>query len=410
MKPIYILNSAFEEIKKQKFIHIVLVIAILICTYLLNYVAVYANSLSKDMATVAGFRNKDIYIASARVDAYEESQAVETYEKLKETDKLKMDWSHNVSLKVKGVLNGYRAIFYTENLYKNASHVLQKGKQLYEYKGEHLPILLTPNHTFLDNYDIGSVLDLKIEIDNVYEDMKFEIVGILEEGAYYYQGSIFNYPETSEILTPVADEAIIMPDFQLSDGRLFSESFLENFLGYGLGMPVEFWYCEITAPEGSDEYKEVLREINEKCLITPFGEVVEGAVKRYFSLAADELLIAVAVMLLTAVGLGSANIYIGKKQMRSFAINFISGAKWTDCLLIDLIRNLAVILVPAVLGHFISIMILEKTLWRSYVISTMNIWIIIGYLLLIFAMSSLPYIIKLKNTEPIAFVRTLNKD
>ena len=80
--------------------------------------------------------------------------------------------------------------------------------------------------------------------------------------------------------------------------------------------------------------------------------------------------------------------------------------------MIDVVRNLIVILIPAVIGSVISaiffINVSEYDNMFNY--GFLIIYVISVYMILLYLISSLPYIIKLKNTEPITFIRTMNRD
>ena len=402
MKFIYIINCALDEIRKQKFIHIILIASVFICVALFNVISVLLTPAYTDISTVQFFKNKDVYVVAPESDkAVFFSGKTETFNAINEIDNVKVGWYFPEPFLYNG--NGYRTVCYTELLSSNMVLHLKTGNQLCEYDGEYVPAILSENHPLLWKYEVGDVLEFEVNTYNERISVSVEICGVLKGNASYFHGYNLNNLDYSSVLDPVLDYIILISDFQLEDGVLFSEAMIEDMDNF-------FWYCEITEPKDSEEFDTAYRELNSAGTVGSYREIISSTWKAYSEGFTDTVLIGFFIMLLSAVGIGSANIYIGNNQMRSFAINFICGAKWTDCLVIDIIRNLCIIVVPTFFGIAVSYGIFAPIMDQGLEFNYVNLCVVMVFMMILFAVSSLPYIIKLRNTEPIAFIRTMNRD
>ncbi len=403
MKFMYIINCALDEIRKQKFIHIILIVTVFICTALFNVISVLLTPAYINISTIQSFKNQDVYIVAPKHSNSEVSFSAnfETFSAINAIDNVKVGWYFPEPFLYNG--DRYRAVCYTNLLSSNMVLQLKSGSQMYEYNGEYIPAIFSANHPLLWRNGIGDVIELQFQTYLEQISVKVEICGILAENASYYYGNNLNSLDNTSVLDTVEEPVILVSDFQLYDNVLFSEVMLEDMSSF-------FWYCEITAPEDSAEFDAAYRELNTAAKVYSYRDIITATLKNYSEGLADTMLIGFFVMILSAVGIGSANIYIGNNQIRSFAINFICGAKWTDCLAIDIIRNLSIIVMPTFLGITVSYVIFEPLLDSDFSFSYVNLYVVLAFMTILFAVSSLPYIIKLKNTEPITFIRTMNRE
>ncbi len=403
MKFMYIINCALDEIRKQKFIHIILIVTVFICTALFNVISVLLTPAYINISTIQSFKNQDVYIVAPKHSNSEVSFSAnfETFSAINAIDNVKVGWYFPEPFLYNG--DRYRAVCYTNLLSSNMVLQLKSGSQMYEYDGEYIPAIFSANHPLLWRYKVGDILEFQVQTHREQISIKVEICGVLAENSSYFHGNNLNSLDSTSVLDTVEEPIILISDFQLYDNVLFSEVMLED-------MSTFFWYCEITAPEGSDEFDAAYCELNTVGIVSPYKDVIISTWKAYSEGFTDTMLIGFFVLLLSAVGIGSANIYIGKSQVRSFAINFICGAKWTDCLAIDIIRDLCIIVVPTFLGITVSYIIFAPIMDSDLEFNYVNLCVILVLMTILFAVSSLPYIIKLKNTEPITFIRTMNRE
>ena len=412
MKLIYIINSALEEIRKQKAIHVMIVICVFACTFFLTWVSLVVKPAYLDISTLLRFRDKEVLFfqineANNSLDSFE--LAVKRMHKgLSRIENIELGDINDIKFSVGN--NVYKTIVYDELVSNNAEVRLCSGIQLYEYEGNYVPILVTEKNSLLNQYDTGDIVDAQFsyELNGEMKKtiVKFEIVGELSYPYRYYRVASSGSNIISwDVLEVENTEAVILPDFEIETGLLLSDTSTID-----VGNP--FVYGKITAQKNSEEYIKTYNELRDVCRIISFDDVLRESLKNYSQGFSDQLLISVSLFLLLTVGIGSANIYIGKRQVRSFAINFISGAKWTHCLLIDIIRNLIVIIMPTVVGSTASAIIFVSDIRHTklYSYDVFVITVLLIYMVILFLVSSLPYIIKLKNTEPITFVRTMNRE
>lgn len=426
MKLIYLMNSGLEQIKKQKFIHTVLIVAVMICAFFLNYISAVFTMKHVNLSFLESYKNQDMYIVSGyeiRAEADTGADVLRATEK--ERAELFRELSSNESISLcnigshKGTAANCDAQFYiyNETLCENTVFTLSGGIQLSQYDGEYTPIIVTDNHPLLLKYDVGDVVEIEMcftEVDpetseriKITETTRAEICGVMKAPYKYFINPASVSSTAYDILNSTDGSAIIIKDFKTQDGSSVTEKWIETLVN-------PYWYAEITAPKDSEEYKAAYKEIADSLPVTPYSYFIELCRLDYREGTADFIILVIGMVLLIAVGIGSVNIYIGERQMRDFAINFVSGAKWSECAFIDIFRNLVVIVIPAAISavlsgiYFTNEMKATELKWNFFDIK--SILLIVGLMTLLFAVSSMPYIVKLKKTEPITFIRTMNKE
>lgn len=410
MKLLYIIENALSEIKNHKVIHIMIVICMFACTFLLTIICAMLEPAYMDISTLLGFKDKDVtfFQSNSSVDSMDLRKEIEqTYDSLNKIENIQIGNVSNTKITVKNIT--YSTLVYENLIFNNAKIPLNSGIQLYEYKGNYIPALVTEKNSLLNFYSIGDIITAKVSYPEngktTEAEIKIEIVGILSYPyKYYIVPSSLSGLNCWDLLETQNSETVIIPDFEIKPELQFSKTKL-------LDIKRPFTYGKILVSEGSEEYRQTVNELRKVCKIITFDEVIIESIQSYGKDFYILILILISLFLLLTVGIGSANIYIGKRQIRSFAINFISGARWIHCLLIDTVRNIIVIIVPTLIGSVLSAIIFvlrdnDESIRYSFSV----VAVILIYAVILFAISSFPYIIKLKNTEPITFIRTMNKD
>ena len=423
MKFKFLMNCAFEQIKNHKFIHVVLVIVIMVSSVILGWLSIVTRLAVLDTKVVSSFKNHEVYFVEAggiRSDFKEEDYISMHNDYLKARDienihtgLVMKSVSYDVTSGKNIRLNMY---VYQDLIKENLELNLSEGVQLYEYDGEYIPIILTDNHYLLKQYGIGDVLDItgcyqEFEDDRSTpfekETEKYQICGIIKRPYKYFVNDI-SFGSSANILNDDNSETIISADWVTSDGRLASER-----LHYNNPMSFNFM-AKITAPKGTAEYDEAYNFLISDYVVNSYSYFIELSSADYQQAFADATYILICIMGFIVVGISSINIYIGKKQTKDFAIYFLSGAKWSDCIFIDLFRNLFVIVLPTLISSLACGLYYSQFLKETYTtggpIDVISVFFVLLFMSVVFAISSLPYIIKLKNTEPITFVRTMNRE
>lgn len=411
MKFVYIVNSALSEINKNKAVHIMIVICVLVSTFFLSWVGIICEPAYYDMSTLLGFKNKDILFLQVELpeDLYLSDTEIERfYENLNTVDNIEIGVIEDIKLSFGKTIA--QALVYGDIVAENTKLRLSSGIQLSEYKGCNIPAILSENHELFNRYEVGDIIESEViyKVDGGSEtvELKIEIVGKMAYPSRFYDeigsaGRLISW----DILNTENTEIIILPDFEIEPNVYYLKSGVIDFYNSTV-------FVEITAPKGSELYNLTYNKLREIGIVIPYNSMTYSSLMNYNEGMSDQLIVSVALLLLLTVGIGSANIYIGKSQVKNFSINFISGAKWTHCLMIDVVRNLIVITVPAVIGStssaifFVSASAYDNMFNYGFFI----VELVVVYMTLLFTISSLPYIIKLKNTEPITFIRTMNRE
>ena len=424
MKIGFLINCAVEQINKHKFMHIVLILVILISSVLLGWMSIVTRIAILDMNIVSSFKDHDVYFVEAggiRSNYKEEDYISMHNDYLKARDienihtgLVMKSVSYDVTSGKNIRLNMY---VYQDLIKENLELNLIEGVQLYEYDGEYIPIILTDNHYLLKEYGVGDVVDItccykEFEDDKSLpfekETEKYQICGIIKRPYKYFADSLSCGGSPANILNDDNSETVISADWITSDGRLASER-----LHFTNPMSFEFM-AKITAPEGTSEYDEAYNFLISDYVVNRYSYFLELSLSDFNQGLADATYVLICVIGFIIVGISSTNIYIGKKQTKDFAIYFLSGAKWFDCIFIDLFRNLLVIVVPTLISSLVCGLYYSKFIDETYtsgsVVDVVSVLFVMLFMSVIFAISSLPYIIKLKNTEPITFIRTMNRE
>ncbi len=416
----FLTNCALKQINEHKFIHIILIIIIMSSSIFLGWISNVSRIAVVNTNVVSAFRNPEVYFVEAG-GIKSEFTKEDMLEMHKDYLEAQVFENINTGLIMQAICyykeNRVDMYIYQDLLKESVVLDLSEGVQLYEYEGDYIPIILTDNHYLLEEYSIGDVLDITCMYQELEDERsapfkretaKFQICGIIKRPYRYFINSLSYSIEAASLMNNDNSEMIISADWITSDGRLASE--LQHYLN-----PMSFnFMAEITAEEGTPEYEAAYDFLITNYVVNSYSYFLEWSNANYKHGLADRIYILVCIIGFVSVGIASTNIYIGKKQTKDFAIYFLSGAKWSDCVFIDLFRNLFVIVLPTLISSLACGLYYSQFLKETYTtggpIDVISVFFVLLFMSVVFAISSLPYIIKLKNTEPITFVRTMNRE
>jgi hypothetical protein len=206
MKILYLFKFSMEQIKKHKFIFIILAILIFACGAVLNYLISLVKDCGFEYNFMNRFRNKEMLYVSTLNKLNFDEMTSETdvdayYKKIEENNKLSwevfgklsadqdieagtlIDYMINVN-KAK-----YKIYVYNNILRDNTVFYLKEGRQLYEFKdkdSKYVPVLIAEENPLLKKYGVGDVITI-----SATEQITDENHNIIEEKEYSYAAVIW---------------------------------------------------------------------------------------------------------------------------------------------------------------------------------------------------------------------------
>lgn len=440
MKLLYLFGFSLEQIKKHKFIFCILIILVFSCAFMTNYLLCHIRDFSFEFNFIENFKNRDmIYVSygnhyewgSLDTEILNKNDIVskEIYGKLTSNPDIEIGTLNNYMMNVNK--SRYLTYIYNDILVKNTVFYLKKGKQLYEFNendSKYVPVLMAEENPMLKTHDMGDIITIKTEEFTFDENHK-----IINTKEYSYEAIIwgiiskpykyFKHLNSNKMIQNVGDilnmnvtfyndpyntdnEFIITPDVTFKDKVKLSELNWNH-------ANVSLCNAIIKATKGSKKYNEVYNELKKEYSVLEFETLLQQSRENYSEGIGDFIYILICLLIISIIGIGSSNIYIAESQKQEYAIYYISGAKWRECLLIDIIRNLPVIILPSIFGSLACILVLEDrvkgfTYQLSFAGFDTVIFITI-MMLCIYILSSVYFLIKLKKTQPIEYIRLMDK-
>jgi hypothetical protein len=196
------------------------------------------------------------------------------------------------------------------------------------------------------------------------------------------------------------EEHIIIPDFKMENGSEFSDSCVF----------APCFFAKIKSEPSAPEYKEIYSSLKKDFDILEHKDLVKMSFANYAEGFGDRIPITIVFLILCIAGMGGVNAFLMDSQKQTFAVYYLAGAKWSDCILIDLIRNLIVISVPSVLGvgFVFFLFAVGRIDYRAGLDFSMLFYVLLLFAL-VFILSSLFFLLKLKKTQPIEYIRLMDK-
>lgn len=272
---------------------------------------------------------------------------------------------------------------------------LEKGEQLKDYKADEGCVPAILHSKFIDTFDIGDIFTIRLQWTTIYSseeykisyaDVNVQVAGFLNKSNYHTVigagGSFF----TADMLVTneFPCEMIILHD----DNAPFPVD------GYTYMSPTIL--IEVSEKEGALE--NVINELSPTGFATPLGNVIDDSIYMLKQQTAEPIINLIILIIVAAAAIGGINGMNQISQKKDFAVYFICGATWSECIKTDILRNVLIISVPAVLSGLLSFFLFRFS--PSNVLSIWDFVAAVGVVAAIYLISSLWYIISLKKMKP----------
>ncbi len=264
------------------------------------------------------------------------------------------------------------------------------------------------NNTF--GITVGDVLT----VDKTYlgevleEELKVKIIGIIDDGTNFIANSLINYTTQNDVrdcfttysMDIYADPFIfiLQDDLRSTEKEVLGEP---HFTTMTIGLQFLRFDEEIT-----EEEKEYIYDVikSDKCSLvssTRMPEFIENS-KEYIWNQLNELIpVFIGILFLVFVSLICISAIIARAQLRNYAIYYLVGLKWKDCIRIQIIQQILLQFTAFVIA-VTGILITE---WKGVLDNTVvklgvyEVGICIIYILVCVVISAiLPYKIIRENT------------
>lgn len=279
---------------------------------------------------------------------------------------------------------------------------LDYGYQLVDYETEAniYPVVL--NNKYKKYFNIGDRLAGKIaswqenedgtNFNNQLrlDDITLEIAGFVKQDSQYLILGAGGDYYTADMLLGNVDDNIDMiilrhPKAYFTTGYERSPNFL------------------IETVEEPNAYINVINDLKNQGWASTFSDVIDDTLQVIKEQVTVPMMNFFMILLISVAAVGGVNGLNQIAQKKNFAIYYICGAKWRQCILIDIIRNALIILIPTILASVAAYSSLRFDEFRSvYAVDYLYALLII---IAIYAVSSLWYIIELIRAKPIDYIR-----
>ena len=424
MKNLILFSFAMEQIKKNKLTYVFLCLEILIGFFYFYFISLYVSSYSSEYRFLKEFKTQDmLYVSFFNKDDLllginqSEIENHPIYQKIANNPDIELDGYFSDALYTQNENYKVNCNIYKNIITQNAVYDLKEGKQLYEYNGatDVIPAIVSEGSALLKNHNLNDIVTLvdytvinhgEGKLETVEEQFDIVIWGIIKRPYRYF---VSTSSETPQIASDMVyndyyynkeEEHIIIPDFKMKDGSEFSDSCFFR----------SCFFAKIKYAPSSSEYKKIYADLKKDFDILEHKDLVKMSFANYTEGFGDRITITIIFLILCIAGMGGVNAFLMDKQKQTFAIYYLTGAKWTDCLLIDLIRNLIVIAVPSILGvgFVFFLFAIGHIDYRAGLDFSMLFYVLLLFAL-IFFFSSFFFLLKLKKTQPIEYIRLMDK-
>lgn len=304
------------------------------------------------------------------------------------------------------------SLIYDEVVAETLPLPLSKGKQMYEADNKDtVPVIL--NYKLRKVFDVGSEFTVRIRwesnvennedgsavirYDN-YKDIKVKVCGFLtSENMYYDLRTVAENSSADAFLRKNMSEDMIL---MRTDNNALSDIPMELIdLEAPTGYLIELNESDTKSP------KKLYADLGNKGSFSDFKYTVSKSLENFRNSAKEPFAIFIIFMLIAVISISSINELIHITQKKDFAVYYVCGAKWYSCLLIDLIRSFALIVIPSLIACVVAKFTFGH--YENIILDSTAVYVVLVADLIIYALTSLGYNIGLIRTKPIKYIREM---
>ncbi len=402
MKFKYCVRFAFNQFRRKLGTSLLLSVLIMAASSLILIFYVLFMYLSNYYWALNDFKNHDIVISNhpstSVTNKYDEPDALEGVE----AESMKRIQIYKEADRAKGNVYIY---VYDNIMIENMELRLSEGLQLYEadVKDGAYPVIIPENSEYNQLYDVGDVFYVYARVKE-YIPIKYYVCGILEFPYYvYYSPGVYGGAETLLNSADSLDaDFILSKNFIYNGGEYLSEvKSGSDFMGT---------FAKINFEKGTSEYNCAMAELLTTFKGYTIQNILDSSLERYFEASSDGFIAFLLVLFLTVVGIAGINMFMEESLKPEYALYFMGGATWTECVIIEAVRSVILVIVPSVIGCFSGYFIMVTSDKVKYFADIKMVGFVTSCVFVIYLITSLYFILKLKNTKPIDNIRLMVKE
>ena len=282
-----------------------------------------------------------------------------------------------------------------DNIFLKMNLPLKKGSWPSKVTDENgnYNIIVSPN----SEHNVGDI------IQNKYGT--FKVAGILTDITYYPQ-YLNSYSDTLDLNAYYEKVDYRNCDDSMDTYAIIPESVFPNLLESNV-LTFRYLICYNTPPtKEEDTYnKNIIEELGGSGYTFEEERLsIEKSINKLYRDITPIVLCVSAIVLFGLIGLLAINI---KSQIHDYAIYFICGCRWKDCIKISFMNVLIIIFVSmilfGILMNILNIFGLSATIGLSFAIN--NVYITLFILIAIIIISLIAPLFIIKNTSPVETIK-----
>ena len=134
------------------------------------------------------------------------------------------------------------------------------------------------------------------------------------------------------------------------------------------------------------------------------SELMKQAWKDTFELVKLDLVMFVIMFVISLTGIGGNNGLVRQSNEKDFGVYFICGADWRQCVWIDTVRNLFLVLLPGAIAIIYQFIKYELDPLQPFLLNGWTVLAVVVMLALVFVISSLGFILRTRREKPVNII------
>lgn len=423
MKFSYLVQLILQQIKKKIFAYSILTVQVFGSALLMVIVITMIRYFGNTYQTLNRFENKEVLIVSpekSNGNVFESGTKLLAESKALRGVKTEQTvWSALYS--EKNISSSINTLVYGEIMAENVVLNLEKGVQLKDsaVKDGAYPIIVNSESPYVSLYKIGEVFKLYYDngerfsgaiTEDSFGSIAVYICGILKSPDLVYQIENSNtviienllYEPNIKVAEEIPFTFLVMRDVQFAKGGALSEN-------VKLNTGNKPFIMEITSDNGSVEYEEIQQWISENGVAVSIQALLDRGFANYNEGTANFVIILIVFSLLTIMGLSGINLFLADSLKNEYSLYFMCGAEWSTCVLLEALRSLFVVFIPATLGSLVGLIYVLSDRAKDFADVYLILYVTL-FILFIYLISTLYFLIKLGKTRPIENIRLMVKE
>ena len=258
------------------------------------------------------------------------------------------------------------------------------------------------------------------EVGNIYDTPagKIKIVGILSDDTYElptgYSLSFGEDLKLTDFYEPFNPNVNLRGSYMIFNRELIEDNTGEEV--YLVTTPLIFIsYGQLTSSEEASAIETTVKilspeEEQENLILADFSQLRKNTDEYMTEFMMELLPIAVAVIIIAAIGIAGTSAILALRNLRNFSIFYLCGSKWSDCIKI-MLADIGIVTAAALVLNTAAIFTLTALNMESLIgmdIGIMNVLVTLGTVAAILIISVILPINVLKSKTPVECLREEN--